>query len=128
LHQLGTKRLPAASKNILVTRTDDGEFVIAAWNLVDPDKTGETRTMDLVFHGLPADARVSIQRVDDNHGNVLKIYEAMGRPPNPTPSQIEQLNRATALGAPESARLQAGRLTLTLMPNALVLVKVAATN
>ena len=128
LHQLGTKRLPSASKNILVTRTDGGEFVIAAWNLVDPDKTGETRTMDLVFHGLPADARASIQRVDDNHGNVLKVYEAMGRPPNPTPSQIEELNRATALGAPENSRLQAGRLQLTLMPNALILIKIAATN
>jgi xylan 1,4-beta-xylosidase len=128
LHQLGTKRLAAASKNVLVTRADDGQFVIAAWNMVDPDRTGETKTMDLVFHGFPADARVSIQRVDDNHGNALKAYEAMGRPSNPTPSQIEQLNRTTALGAPEDARLQDGRLHLTLMPNALVLIKVAAIN
>jgi xylan 1,4-beta-xylosidase len=123
LHELGTERLPAASKNVLVTRNAPGELVIAAWNLVDPDKTGQTQTMDLVFHGLSAGARVTVERVDDDHGNVLRAYEAMGRPRNPTPAQIEQLNRATALPAPEEVRLQAGALKLTLTPNTLVLIK-----
>ncbi len=67
--------------------------------------------------------RVSIQRVDDDHGNVLKAYKAMGSPLAPTPEQVEQLNRATALATPEETRLQSGRLKLMLMPNALVLIK-----
>jgi len=124
LHQLGTERLSATSNDVLVTRTQSGGLAIAAWNLVDPGQTGETKTMDLVFRGLPADARVSIERVDDDHGNVLKAYKAIGSPLSPTPAQVEQLNRATAPTAPEETRLQAGRLKLTLMPNALVLIEI----
>jgi xylan 1,4-beta-xylosidase len=54
----------------------------------------------------------------------LKQYAAMGSPLDPTPSQVEQLNRETALPAPEETRLQGGKLQLTLPPNALVLIRV----
>ena len=123
LHQLGTERLPAKSNNVLVTHKQNGELAIAAWNLVDPGQTSGTKTIELAFHHMPADAHVSIQRVDDDHGNVLKAYKAMGSPLAPTPAQVEQLNRTTALPAPEETQLQAGRLMLTLMPNSLVLIK-----
>ena len=123
LHQLGDARLANASKNVIVTKTSDGGLAIAAWNLVDPDQHGTTRQIDLVFHNLPAASRVTIQRVDDEHGNVLPHYAAMGKPLSPTPNQVEELNRETALPAPEQVSLQGGRLQLTLSPNALVLVK-----
>ncbi|HEX3472489.1 MAG TPA: glycosyl hydrolase family 39 [Silvibacterium sp.] len=125
LHQLGDARLANASKNVIVTKTADGGLAIAAWNLVDPDQHGTTRQMELVFHDLPATSRVTIQRVDDEHGNVLPHYAAMGEPLSPTPTQVEELNRETALPAPEQISLQGGRLQLTLTPNALVLIKVA---
>jgi xylan 1,4-beta-xylosidase len=124
LHQLGDERLSNASKNVIVTKTADGGLAIAAWNLVDPGKTGQTRTMELEFEGVPASARVSLQRVDAAHGNVLKVYAAMGEPLDPTPAQVERMNRATALPAPEQTHLTGGRLKLTLTPNALMLVKV----
>ncbi len=57
LHQLGTERLPAASSDVLVTRTVNSGLAIAAWNLVDPGQTGQTKTVELIFRGLPADAR-----------------------------------------------------------------------
>jgi xylan 1,4-beta-xylosidase len=38
---------------------------------------------------------------------------------------VEQLNRETALPAPEETRLQSGKLELNLTPNALILVKVS---
>ncbi len=123
LHQLGDARLANASKNVIVTKASDGGLAIAAWNLVDPDQHGATRQIDLVFHNLPAASRVTIQRVDDEHGNVLPHYAAMGKPLSPTPNQVEELNRETALPAPEQVNLQGGRLQLTLSPNALVLVK-----
>jgi xylan 1,4-beta-xylosidase len=63
--------------------------------------------------------------VDEEHGNVLKRYEAMGSPLNPTPAQVEQLNRETALPAPEETKLQAGKLELKLTPNGLVLLRVS---
>jgi xylan 1,4-beta-xylosidase len=123
LHQLGTERLSAKSNNVLVTHKQNGELTIAAWNLVDPGQTSGTKTIELAFHHMPADAHVSIQRVDDDHGNVLKAYKAMGSPLAPTPAQVEQLNRTTALPLPEETQLQAGKLKLTLMPNSLVLIK-----
>jgi xylan 1,4-beta-xylosidase len=62
--------------------------------------------------------------VDSEHGNVLKEYAAMGSPRDPTLLQIEQLNKKTALPAPEMPRLQNGTLDVQLIPNALVLLTI----
>jgi len=48
----------------------------------------------------------------------------MESPLDPTPAQVEQLNRETALPPPKDTTLQGGKLELTLTPNALVLVKI----
>jgi xylan 1,4-beta-xylosidase len=126
LHQLGDQRLGNDAKDVIVTKTKDGGLAVVAWNLVDPDQRGSTRRMTLAFAPVPSDARVSIERVDDEHGNVLRKYEAMGSPVDPTPAQVEQLNRETALPAAQEAKLQGGKLELTLTPNALVLIKISA--
>jgi len=125
LHQLGSQRLAVDSPNVIATRSASGELEIAAWNLVDPGKQGTAQSLQMAFTHVPADARVTIERVDDEHGNVLPKYAAMGRPKDPTPAQAEQLNRETALGAPTQARLTHGKLTLQMEPNALVLVRIA---
>jgi xylan 1,4-beta-xylosidase len=124
LHQLGNRRIANSSKNVIVTTNAGGGLVIAAWNLVDPGQQGGMRPMELTFHGVPADANVTIQRVDSEHGNVLPRYAAMGKPLDPTPPQVEQLNRETALPPAEQTHLTAGKLELPLEPNALVLIKV----
>ena len=124
LHQLGDKRIANDAKNVIVTRTSDGGLAIAVWNLVDPDQHGSTRTVTLDISHLPANAHLSLQRVDAEHGNVLPRYEAMGSPVDPTPAQVEQLNRETALPAADSAQLSAGKIDLTLTPNTLILLKV----
>jgi xylan 1,4-beta-xylosidase len=80
--------------------------------------------MDLVFQRLPGNAKVTLQRVDSKHGNVLPWYFAMGTPLDPTPAQVEQLNRETSLPATEQTHLSDGKLKIELEPNALVLVKV----
>lgn len=75
------------------------------------------------------DAMVTIARVDSEHGNVLPKYAAMGSPLDPAPAQVEQLNRETALPAPEQTHLTGGALKLSgalklrLTPNALALVR-----
>ncbi len=124
LHQLGDQRLANPSTNALVTRRPDGSLVIAVWNLVDPGKQGQTVHDAITFAGMPASSHVTIQTVDDSHGNVLPRYTAMGKPLDPTSAQVEQLNRETALPAPQPAVLQDGRLQLTLEPNALALIDV----
>jgi xylan 1,4-beta-xylosidase len=124
LHQLGDLRLANPSKNAIVTTNTTGGLAIAAWNLVDPGQHGATRTMELTFQGVPAEANVTLQRVDSEHGNVLPRYAAMGKPLDPTPAQVEQLNRETALPSPQPTHLTKGKLELRLEPNALVLVTV----
>ena len=124
LHQLGRRRLANPSKNVIVTKSETGGLVIAAWNLVDPGQHSSTQTMDLVFQGIPGNANVTLQRVDSKHGNVLPWYAAMGKPLDPSPAQVEQLNRETAFPAAEQTHLTGGRLKLELEPNALVLVRV----
>jgi len=125
LHELGDQRIGNEAKDAIVTKTSDGGLAIAIWNLVDPDKQGDAHTIRLSFFHVAPNARVSIERVDEEHGNVLKRYEAMGSPLDPTPAQVEQLNRETALPAPESTKLEGSRLELKLRPNALVLVKIS---
>ena len=106
-----------------MTKDEHGALAVALWNLVDPGSQGGEETIDLVFRHVPANAQVTIQRVDDEHGNVLPRYAAMGRPRNPTPDQGMELNRETALPPPQPAQLSGGRLELHLTPNALVLVR-----
>ena len=125
LHQLGDQRIASQSKNVIVTKTADGGLAIAAWNLVDPGAHGTSQTMTLAFSHLPPSARVTIQRVDEEHGNVLPLYAKMGSPLNPTPPQVEELNRQSALPGPEEMKLEGGRLDLKLTPNALILIHVS---
>ncbi len=124
MHELGNQRIGNDAKDVIVTKTADGGLAIALWNLVDPEQHGSTRRITLSFSHLSPDARVSVESVDEQHGNVLKQYEAIGKPLDPTPAQVEQLNRETALPAPEDIKLHGGKLELNLTPDALVLVKV----
>ncbi|HUY83547.1 MAG TPA: hypothetical protein VMU86_03160 [Steroidobacteraceae bacterium] len=125
LHQLGDERLANPSEHALVTRTKDGGLSIALWNLVDPGVHGETKTIRLEVSGMHPNAPVAIQRIDDHYGNVLPIYKSMGSPRYPTPEQIAQMNDATALPPPEIAHLHAGELSLSLEPDALLLLEIA---
>ena len=124
LHQLGDRRIASASKNMIATKTSSGALAIAAWNLVDPGQQGSAHTMEFVIHGVAPDAKATLEFVDQAHGNVLPHYAAMGKPLDPTEKQVEELNRETALGAPEERRLRNGSLTIELTPDALVLVTV----
>jgi xylan 1,4-beta-xylosidase len=124
LHQLGDRRLASPSKNVIVTTNSTGELIIAAWNLVDPDQHGAASKMELIFRNVSPQATVTLQRVDSEHGNVLPRYAAIGKPVDPTPIQVQQLNDETALPAPERTHLNGAKLELELEPNALVLLRV----
>jgi xylan 1,4-beta-xylosidase len=125
LHTLGDERLANPAKNILVTRRKDGTLVVAAWNLVEMDKlsAGKTEKLTLKFEGTAKDARVSIQRVDERHGNPFPEYKALGSPHYPTVKQIEAINQASALPAPEVTQLKNGELELELPVNGLVVIE-----
>jgi len=129
LHRLGDQRLAVSSSDVLATKAKDGSLRVAAWNIVDPGskdwgKSGPAKIIDLEFRNVPPDARVTIATVDQDHGNVLPKYRAMGSPDDPTPNQVEELNHETALPPPTETHLTNGHLKLTLTPNALDLVTV----
>jgi xylan 1,4-beta-xylosidase len=124
LHELGDRRIANDSKNVIATKTADGGLAIAVWNLVDPDAQGGLRSVDLTFEHMKPNARVSIERIDQEYGDVLSHYAAMGRPEDPTAAQVEQLNRESALPAPVQTTLRDGKLNLTLRPNTLLMIKV----
>jgi xylan 1,4-beta-xylosidase len=134
LHQLGDQRIANPANDVLVTRTPDGSLTIAAWNIVDPAPDGQpptasaaaSRTLTFRFSGLPVNAAVTISQVNNEHGNVLPLYARMGSPKLPTPKQVEALNAASALPPPDATHLTGSTLTLTLEPNALALIRIAA--
>jgi xylan 1,4-beta-xylosidase len=128
LHKLGERRIANSSSDVIVTKKQDGSTVIAAWNLSDADprisSKAASRTIKLTLSGVPATARATIERVDNEHGNVLPAYATMGSPTYPTGEQVERLNQSTALPAPEEVQLLDRSLTLKLEPNALLLITI----
>jgi xylan 1,4-beta-xylosidase len=126
LHRLGDVRLPNMADNVLVTRRADGTLVVAAWNLVDMDKLaqGSPLTLHLHFKGVSARAVVSIERVDEVHGNPMTLYRSMGSPRYPTMKQVAALNEASALPVPEKTTLNDGQMDLRLPVNGLALIEI----
>jgi xylan 1,4-beta-xylosidase len=67
---------------------------------------------------------VRISTVDQDHGNVLAIYQALGSPRYPTEEQVRKMNAATALPEPKLVPLTKSHLDVELTPNALALLVV----
>jgi xylan 1,4-beta-xylosidase len=136
LHRLGQERLAVDNTSALATRTADGRLVIALWNYAPPDGTGPTyhgpasadrpqKHFTLRLEGVSADAAVSLSRVDAEHGNVVKTFDQMGRPPFPSRAQIAQLRVAAQMPAPEARHLEGGRLEVDVPTHGLLLLEVS---
>ncbi len=137
LHQLGDRRMKIDSDSALATLRSDGSLALALWNYAPPYGTGATytpppadlgpsKTFHLKLAGTPGAAQVQIWRLDADHGNVSKTYDAMGRPAFPTRDQIVQLRAAGQPSPPEQAALQNGTLSITIPPQGLVLIRIPA--
>ena len=126
LHQLGDERLAlasnSASDSVLATRRRDGTLVVAAWNLAAPGTVGAAKDVNLTFRESGA-SQVTASRVDPEHGDVHKAYQAMGSPRYPTKAQIQQLRSAAALSAPEVYALKNGSITIKIPAHGLVLLE-----
>jgi xylan 1,4-beta-xylosidase len=136
LHQLGDQRIKLDSDSALATRRSDGSLVLALWNYAPPYGTGATytpppanlgpaKTFHLNVTGTPRNAKIQIWRLDADHGNVIKTYDAMGRPAFPSRDQITQLRAAGKASPSEQAALSQGTLTIAIPPQGLVLITIA---
>jgi xylan 1,4-beta-xylosidase len=132
LHHLGNERLANNAKDVLVTRRPDGSLVVAVWNIADPPGAhqhggaGAEKHMQLSFENVPADAKVSITRLDPTHGNTLAAYQKMGSPRYPTETQVRELNEAAKLSPPEETTLRDGKISVDLPVNSLVMLDIVA--
>ena len=134
LHKLGSTRLPSGSDSALVTRRTDGTLVIGLWNYAPPDGTGEKYTAPapagavkefvLDLPGLRPHAHATLWRVDAEHGNVIKSFDAMGRPPFPDRSQIEALRRAGALAPAETVAVMDHKLQVAVPTHGLAVIEI----
>jgi xylan 1,4-beta-xylosidase len=134
LHKLGTTRLPSGSDSALITRRADGTLVVAVWNYAPPDGTGEKYTASAAA-GMPKlfvlevpsarqHAHATLWRVDADHGNVLKSYDAMGRPPFPDRAQIQALRAAGALAPAETLTMTGHELQISVPTHGLAVVEI----
>ncbi len=134
LHKLGTQRIAVDSDSALATVGPGKQLALALWDYAPPDGTGAHYTkptgpagpakmFTVTLQHVPQGAPVEIWRVDDDHGNVIKAFDAMGRPPGDlTPQQIAQLRAAGAMAAPEHTHLRHGELQLMVPPHGLAVV------
>ncbi len=136
LHQLGNRRLKLNSDTALATRRSDGSIAVLLWNYAPPFGTGAAytpppatlepaKTFHVSLAGVPANASVEIWRLDADHGNVMKTYNAMGRPAFPTREQIVQLRVAGRPSPPEKSSLNHGGIAVSVPQQGLVLIEVA---
>jgi xylan 1,4-beta-xylosidase len=133
LHKLGDHRIAVDSDSALATESPDHHLAIALWNYAPPDGTGPKYTQSTgpagpakSFHLEIKDAPssdVTIWRIDEDHGNVVKAFNAMGRPPGSlTRDQITKLQAAGAMAPPEHAHLTHGTLDITIPAHGLAVL------
>ena len=130
LHHLGNQRLLLDNPNALLTRRDNGTLVLAVWNYADPDGTGPQYTPPAAatsrsFHlTLPTTVHhATIYRVDRTHGNVIEVFDALGRPDTPSLAQHAELARAAQLPPPEKLTLTRADLTLDVPRHGLAVIE-----
>ena len=123
LHKLGQERIAQDASNVLVTRGKNGKLIIAAWNLVDPDREGSAETIEFQIAGVAPNAGVEITRADAEHGNTLAAYKKMGSPRYPTRAQVDQLNRVADEVKSEPSHLTGGVVRLEIPVNGILVLE-----
>ena len=122
LHRLGEERLAESAEDFLVTRRKDGALAIAVWNMAEPGTRGPEKEIELRLEHARVSS-VQVTRLDPDHGDVHKAYEAMGSPRYPTAEQVEKLRGAAKLSPPEVRPVKNGSVTLRIPAPGLVLVE-----
>ncbi len=134
MHRLGNEQYKADPGPVLATRRADNSVAMMVWNLSARDNKGlpvpgEPLALRLVLNGLGRRNKLSVTRVDDEHGCALSAYSKMGSPQYPTVDQIHELRQAAQLPGPQTSLIAGGNLTeipVELPPNGIALLEIQA--
>ena len=96
--------------------------MLAAWNLVDPGKSGMPKEMVLRFVHMRQLAKAEVLRLNATHSDTLSTYRKMGSPQYPTRAQVRALRAIAGLRSPEIVRIRNGKLRLEMLENELALI------
>ena len=133
LHMLGDRRIELHLDSALATLTPRGDVAVALWNYAPPVGTGPDYTkptsvgtvheFDLDLRGVRSNAHVELCRVDEDHGNVLKAFDAMGPPAGDlTQQQIATLRTAGAMAPAEHLTLEHGHVRVSVPAHGLAVL------
>ncbi|MGO9465169.1 MAG: GH39 family glycosyl hydrolase [Isosphaeraceae bacterium] len=113
---------------------DENGLSILAWHYHDDDVPGPDAEVALEISGLAASAaggqiQIRHYRVDRDHSNAYQAWKRMGSPPNPTPGEYAEVQRASQLAtvdSPEWLRVERGvvKVRMTLPRQAVSLLKI----
>ena len=99
---------------------DKGKLAVLVWHYHDDDVPGPDASVD------SGDCRTAVEkrsgeltqyRIDDDHGNAYAAWLRMGSPQPPTPTQYEELERASQLAelrSPEEIQVTDGKAVIQL--------------
>lgn len=122
LHKLGDQRIQLDSDSALLTRAQDGTYVMAVWNYAPPAEDGHPEHATIKFRNANL-AKATIWRVDTDHGDSYRAFRRMGEPSYPTRAQIKELRAAGEVAPPETVDVQNGALSLEIPAHGLVVVE-----
>ena len=97
---------------------DANQLFVFVWHYHDDDLPGPDAEVELALNGLPwpdGEARLQHFRIDAGHSNAFAEWQRIGSPPQPSPAQYAQLEKAgqlTSLGAPQTVRFESGGTTV----------------
>ena len=97
---------------------DANQLCVLVWHYHDDDVPGPDAAVELRLDHLPLVGReVTLEhfRIDEEHSNAFTAWKRLGSPPQPTPEQYAQLEKAGQLAAfdsPQLLRVENGQATL----------------
>jgi len=97
---------------------DDHSAAVMVWHYHDDDVATPAAPVTIEISGLPVNkARLHHYRIDDEYSNAYEVWKDMGSPQEPTPEQIETLERAgqlQLLTSPEWVVIKDGKLAVSM--------------
>ncbi len=111
LNRLGSERLLVDGLHptldcYAVRNEDERSLTLLLTNHALPEHDIADERVEIRLAGAPAVARATVERIDQDHANPRRTWEAMGEPTYPSPAQLDALHAASRL-APEPISVEA---------------------